>query len=108
MFFDVSKVPHTAAGRPSIRNIGGTGTDAGEGRYNFNAYIRERGDANIKSLTDLITKANFWTDPVLTNRKASLESTDRALTLATASALQSKHTMQTVVHHRSRAAASRR
>jgi amidase len=98
LFFDTSKVPHTAAGRPSIRNIGGAGTDAGDARYNFNAYIRERGDSNIKSLTDLITKANFWTDPVLANRKASLENADRALTLATASALQSKHTMQTVVH----------
>ncbi|MBE2316116.1 amidase [Solirubrobacter sp. CPCC 204708] len=98
LFFDTSKVPHTAAGRPSIRNIGGTGSDAGDARYNLNAYIRERGDANIKSLTDLITKANFWTDPVLVNRKASLESADRALTLATASALQAKHTMQTVVH----------
>ena len=65
MFFDPTLVPHTATGRPSIRNLGGTRSDTGDGRYNFNAYIRERGDANIKTLTDLITKANFWTDPVL-------------------------------------------
>ena len=71
-----------ATGRPSIRNLGGSGsTDAGDARYNFNAYIRERGDANIKSLTDLVEKANFWTDPWLSNRKASLESADRARTL---------------------------
>jgi amidase len=98
MFFDPTLVAHTATGRPSIRNLGGVGTDAGDGRYNFNAYIRERGDANIQSLTDLVEKANFWTDPVLANRKSSLESTDRARTLATASALQTRFTVQTVVH----------
>ena len=48
MFFRPELVPHTAAGRPSIRNVGGTGSDAGDGRYNFNAYIRERGDASIR------------------------------------------------------------
>jgi amidase len=98
MFFDPSLVPHTSAGRPSIRNIGGTGSgDTGDGKYNFNAYIRERGDAEIQSLTDLTTKANFWTDPVLANRKSSLESTDRNRTLANAGALQSRFAVQTVV-----------
>ena len=99
MFFDPSLTPHTATGRPSIRNIGGSGsTDTGDGRYNFNAYIRERGDANIHSLTDLVEKANFWTDPVLQNRKSSLQSTDRNRTLATASTQQTRFTVQTVVY----------
>lgn len=98
MYFNPNLVPHTASGRPSIRNIGGTGTDVGDARYNFNAYIRERGDAAITSLTDLVNKANFWADPVLQNRKSSLQSTDQARTLATASALQSRFTVQTVVY----------
>ena len=99
MFFHPNLVPHTASGRPSIRNIGGSGsTDAGDGRYNFNAYIRERGDSNIKSLTDLIEKANFWTDPVLQNRRSSLQNADRARTLATASTQQTRFTVQSVVH----------
>lgn len=98
MFFDPSLVPHTATGRPSIRNVGGTGSgDTGDGKYNFNAYIRERGDAEIQSLTDLTTKANFWTDSVLTNRKASLQSTDTNRTLANAGALQTRFAVQTVV-----------
>jgi hypothetical protein len=98
MFFDPSLVPHTAAGRPSIRNVGGTGSgDTGDGKYNFNHYLRERGDAEIESLTDLTTKANFWTDPVLANRKSSLESTDRQRTLANAGALQTRFAIQTVV-----------
>ena len=100
MFFEPVQVPHNATGQPSIKNLGGSGTDAGDGRYNFNAYIRERGDANIQSLTDLITKANFWNDPdpQMPNRKSGLESTDRARAFATASALQSRFTVQTVVY----------
>jgi amidase len=99
MFFDPSLVPHTASGRPSIRNVGGSGSgDTGDGKYNFNHYVRERGDAEIQSLTDLYLKANFWTDPVLSNRKSSLESTDRNRTLANAGALQSRFAVQTAVY----------
>ena len=98
MHFHPSLVPHTATGRPSIRNLGGTGgTDTGDGRYNYNAYIQERGDPAIKSLTDLIEKANFWNDPVIPNRRASLVNTDRDRTLANASSLQTRFTLQTVV-----------
>jgi Asp-tRNA(Asn)/Glu-tRNA(Gln) amidotransferase A subunit family amidase len=99
MWFHPNLVPHTAAGRPSIRNLGGSGgTDTGDGRYNYNAYIQERGDSAIRSLTDLIEKANFWNDPVIPNRRASLVSADRDRTLANASNLQTRFTLQTVVH----------
>ncbi|CAA9476427.1 MAG: hypothetical protein AVDCRST_MAG67-500 [uncultured Solirubrobacteraceae bacterium] len=98
MWLHPNLVPHTETGRPSIRNLGGSGgTDTGDGRYNYNAYIQERGDSAIKSLTDLIEKANFWNDPVIPNRRASLESTDRQRTLANASSLQTRFTLQTVV-----------
>src|SRR5262249_57525079 len=43
-------------------NAGGIGP-AGEGKYMMNRYLRERGDANIKSNADLITKARLYTDP---------------------------------------------
>ncbi|MDO8212373.1 amidase [Conexibacter sp. CPCC 206217] len=99
MYFDQSLVPHTATGRPSARNIPGTSTDVGDARYNFNAYIRERGDASIHSLTDLINKANFWVDPKFPNRKSSLERTDAALTLSTASAQQTRIAWQTVIYN---------
>jgi amidase len=97
MFFDPTLVPHTASGRPSMRNFGGTSTDVGDARYNFNAYIRARGDAAIHNLTDLIAKSNFWNDPTFPNRKSSLQSTDSARTLATASALQTRFAVQTLV-----------
>src|SRR6185295_7733283 len=42
-------------------------------------------------------KSNFWSDPLFPNRKVSLQSSDNARTLATASALQTRFTMQTVI-----------
>jgi Asp-tRNA(Asn)/Glu-tRNA(Gln) amidotransferase A subunit family amidase len=99
MFLDPSLVPHTATGRPSIRNIGGSGFDTGDTRYNFEVYIRERGDAEIQSLTDLYEKADFWeSQPNVGNRAGSLMSADEELTLATASSTQDRHTVQTVVY----------
>jgi Asp-tRNA(Asn)/Glu-tRNA(Gln) amidotransferase A subunit family amidase len=80
-----------------MRNLGPGGGDAGGTRYNMNVYLRERGDANIRSLTDLIEKANFWDDPIIRNRKESLQRADSARTLATASALQTRFTVQTIV-----------
>jgi amidase len=97
MFFDTSLVPHTASGQPSLRNLGASPGDVGDGRYNFNAYLIERGDAEIESLTDLINKANFWNDPTMPNRKSGLVNNDGDLTLASASTLQTRFTMQTVV-----------
>jgi amidase len=83
MFFDPSLVPHTTDGQPSIRNLGPS-PSVGGGKYFLNHYLRERGDANIKSITDLIEKSNFFT-PVpgtrFTDKKAGLISTNGALTL---------------------------
>jgi len=98
MFFDPSLVPHNASGQPSIRNLGGGGGDTGDGRYNFNMYLRERGDAEMRSLTDLIEKANHWTDPAMPNRRSGLENDDEDRTLATGATLQTRFALQTVVH----------
>jgi amidase len=98
MLFDPSLVPHTTSGVPSIRSLGGGGDDTGDGRYNFNMYLRERGDAEMRSLTDLIEKANHWSDPAMPNRRSGLENTDEDRTLATGATLQTRFTLQTVVH----------
>lgn len=97
MFFDPSLVPHTASGVPNIRNLGSSPGDTGDGRYNFNAYIRERGDAEIQSLTDLINKANHWNDPAMPSRRPGLVNTDEDVTLASGSTLQTRFTLQTVM-----------
>jgi Asp-tRNA(Asn)/Glu-tRNA(Gln) amidotransferase A subunit family amidase len=99
MYFDPSTVPHTASGRPSIRSFGGTSTDSGEAKFNFNQYIHDRGDAKIHNLTELIANSQFWNDPnpAMGNRRNGLLNTDRATTLATASATQTRFAVQTAV-----------
>ena len=97
MFFDTTLVPKDANGQPSIRNLGSQSGDTGDARYNYNAYIIERGDPEIESLTDLIEKANFWEDPAIPNRLGSLVNANSAETLASAATLQTRFTLQTVV-----------
>ena len=55
LFFDPRKFPDG----PSIRGLGPAPT-AGDRKYVLNRYLRERGDANIKSIDDLIAKSNFY------------------------------------------------
>src|SRR5437762_5690352 len=57
MFVDPSLVP---AG-PTIRSMGPT-PNSGQAKYMLNRYLRERGDANIKTIGDLINKSNFYRD----------------------------------------------
>lgn len=97
MFVDPSLAPRDSLGRPSMRNLGAGGGDAGGGRYNMDVYLKERGDANIRSTTDLFEKANFWDDPVIQNRKENLQRSDSARTVATAGALQTRFAVQTIV-----------
>ena len=97
MYVDPSTVPHDSIGRPSMRHLGGGEGDAGGSRYNMDVYLRERGDANIRSTTDLVEKANFWEDSIIENRKENLLRSDSATTLATAVELQSRFAIRTIV-----------
>src|SRR5438094_336706 len=56
---DPARVPPTLSLR--TLNAGGFGP-VGEGKYMLDRYLRERGDANIRSNADLITKARFYQD----------------------------------------------
>jgi len=88
MFFDPSRVP---AGF-TIRNIG-SASNPGMSKYMVNRYLRERGDANIKSLRDLIDKSTFYRDirpeAGFIDRKAALEDTNSSTTLDMANVFQS-------------------
>jgi amidase len=96
MFFDPSLVP---AGS-SIRNIG-PATNAGLSKYMVDRYLKERGDANIKSLRDLIDKSKFYRDirpdAGFVDRKAALEELNGSLTLDMASVFQDRFAYQQVV-----------
>jgi amidase len=96
LFFDPSRVP---AGF-TIRNIAGA-SNAGMSKYMVNRYLKERGDANIKSLRDLIDKSNFYRDirpeAGFIDRKAALEETNSSQTLDLANLFQDRFAYQQVV-----------
>jgi hypothetical protein len=101
-----------ATGRPAPAS-GGTSTGAsagpaaatstaaappnGENRYTINIYLQERGDATIKTLTDLYTRANFYNDQNFANRKAPLEESDKVMVLDTAARMQRRFAVQQII-----------
>jgi amidase len=96
MFFDPSRVPPGF----TIRNITGA-SNAGMSKYMLNRYLKERGDANIQSLRDLIDKSSFYRDirpeAGFIDRKAALEETNSAMTLDLANLFQDRFAYQQVV-----------
>ncbi len=96
MFYDPSLVP---AGS-SIRTIGRASND-GVTRYMLTRYLRERGDANIKSIKDLIDKSKYYRDirpdAGFVDRKAALEQMNKSLTLDMATLFQERFVTQQVV-----------
>jgi amidase len=96
MFFDPSLVPPGV----TIRNIAGA-SNAGMSKYMIDRYLRERGDANIKSLRDLIDKSKFYRDirpeAGFIDRKAALEETQSSMALDMAAVFQDRFAYQQVV-----------
>jgi amidase len=80
----------------SLRSLGAFPAQ-GEGKYMMNKYLRERGDANIKSNTDLISKATFYQDPNFPDRKQQRENAERQVVLDTAVRLQNRFALQLIV-----------
>ena len=80
----------------SLRNFG-VFPAQGEAKYMINKYLRERGDANIKTNADLISKATFYQDPNFPDRKQNREGIERQTALDTSTRLQSRFAMQTIV-----------
>jgi Asp-tRNA(Asn)/Glu-tRNA(Gln) amidotransferase A subunit family amidase len=89
-----ARVPPTLSLR--TLNAGGFGP-AGEGKYMINRYLRERGDANIKTNADLIAKARFYQDPNFPDRKQAREQAERATTLDMAARLQGRFAVQNIL-----------
>jgi amidase len=86
MYIDPTLVPSKLTIR-SLNTDGGGGAEGGNGesKYYFDRYLRKRGDANIKNLTDLINKSRYYKDVFMDTRsrdkKAILENTNKAMTL---------------------------
>ena len=96
MFLNPSLVP---AGT-TIRNLGAA-SNAGLTKYMLSRYLRERGDANIKSIKDLFDKSKFYRDvrpeAGFVDRKAALEEINSNLTLDMAKVVQDRFANQQIV-----------
>jgi Asp-tRNA(Asn)/Glu-tRNA(Gln) amidotransferase A subunit family amidase len=79
----------------SLRSLNGSGV-GGEGKYMMNRYLRERGDANIKTNADLIAKARFYEDPNFPDRKQARQAAERATILDTSTRLQARFALQNI------------
>ncbi len=96
MFFNPSLAP---AG-PTIRSMGPS-PNTGQAKYMLSRYLKERGDAAIKTISDLINKSNFYRDirpeAGFVDRKAALEDMNRAVTLDMVNLFQDRFAYQQVV-----------
>jgi len=72
----------------------GPGTAVGEARFEYNVWLRQRGDANIKTLTDLYYKANFYNDPNFATQKNTLMTADKAKTFEMANRMRMRFMVQ--------------
>jgi amidase len=81
----------------TLRSLTGGFGEPGEDRYQMNLYLRERGDANIKSNADLIAKATFYSDPNFPNRRAAREQAERAVALDTSARMHTRFALQTLL-----------
>jgi len=91
---DPARVPPTLSLR--TLNAGGFGP-VGEGKYMLDRYLRERGDANIRSNADLITKARFYQDSNFPDRRQGREQAERATTFDMAARLQGRFAVQNIL-----------
>ena len=95
MFLDPSQTPQG----PTIRNLGPTQA-TGSSKYFLDLYLAERGDANIRSTTDLIEKSNFYmAEPGtrFTDKRGSLENNNAATTLDLRDTLANRFALQQIV-----------
>jgi len=82
MYVDPSLVP----AKGTIRDFGTRAENIGEAKYYFNRYLKKRGDANIKDLTDLINKSRYYVDTFgrdtrFRDVKAVLQEANKPMTL---------------------------
>ena len=89
---DPARVPESL----SLRSLRTPGVE-GEDKYMMNRYLRERGDANIKTNADLISKARFYEDPNFPDRKQGRQAAERATALDTSARLQTRSAFQNLL-----------
>ncbi len=90
---DPAKVPQNL----SLRSLGGGVGAPGEGKYMINRYLQERGDANIKTNSDLIAKARFYQDRNFPDRRQAREAAERSTELDSSARIQTHFALQNLL-----------
>jgi amidase len=96
---DLAYEPKSVPVAFSLRDFG-PASGGGEGRYLLERYLRERGDANIRTVADLANKANFFDQPdfaASADRRGSLVNQSKQMALDTAARLQKRFAIQQMV-----------
>lgn len=86
----------TPVAGPTLRDFGPSPTE-GEGKYWFNHYLARRGDARIRTVTDLIEHARFFNPAGFIDRRAALVEMNKPQTLDTRNRLQRRFAIQQAV-----------
>jgi amidase len=90
--FNPDKVP----GKVTLRDFAAVEA-AGESKYGMDIYLRERGDAKVKTEADLITNSHFYKEGDGEPKKRSLQKADNEMVLDTALRLQRRFAIQQIV-----------
>ena len=90
--FDPSLVPQQLTLRDFNQNEA-----EGQAKYMLDLYLRERGDANIKSNADLIAKSTFYDEPNFRTPKRTRENTQKDMQYDMSSRLLRRFSMQQMI-----------
>ncbi|HUN60294.1 MAG TPA: amidase [Candidatus Binataceae bacterium] len=96
LFFDPGSFP-SGPDDPNLRNLGPS-SSTGELTYVLSRYLRNRGDANIQNITQLVNDSNFWVDPEMGQSELSaLTSAATVTNLNVVAKQERRFTLQQIV-----------
>lgn len=93
---DMKMNPDLVPANLTLREFG-TAEPDGQNKYMLNLYLRERGDAKIKSNADLIAYSKFHQDPTFPDRKKARENAEKMLELNMAERMLLRFSVQQVM-----------
>ena len=93
---DLAMEPGKVPGKVTLRDVAPEAI-VGESKYGFNLYLRERGDANIKTIDDLIAKSKFFDDQYEGDKRATLVNNNKPLVMDSAARLQRRFATQQII-----------
>ncbi|WP_428382335.1 amidase [Nevskia ramosa] len=93
---DLAMDPSKVSEKLSLRDFG-TSEGDGQNKYFIDLYLRQRGDAKIKTNADLISYARFHQDPTWPDRKKNRENVQKAKALDMSNRLLLRFSLQQVI-----------